>query len=115
MTEQELEILIRALADELGIDYSEALVFKHVCSGSLFCVFLHLLVIKSKIDKDKKQRLLEAMKRILENEEQERQAKKRSDELIETFFEAINEKKDLKEIVSFFNSQVKPESTHIKR
>lgn len=112
MTEQELEILIRALADELGIDYSEALAFKHVCSGSLFCVFLHLLIIKSKIDKDKKQQLLEAMKRILENEEQ---AKKRSDELIETFFEAINEKKDLKEIVSFFNKQAKQESTRMKR
>ncbi len=115
MTEQELEILIRALADELGIDYSEALGFKHVCNGSLFCVFLHLLVIKSKIDKDKKQQLLEAMKRILENEEQEKLTKKRSAELIETFFEVINEKKDLNEIVHFFNSQVKSESTRIKR
>lgn len=99
MTEQELETLISALANELGIDYREALDFKNMCNGSLFCVFLHLLTLKTKIDKDKKQQLFDAMKRVLESEKQVKLSQKIIEELIETYFKSVSEKKSLNELV----------------
>lgn len=102
MTEQEREILIHALADELGIDYREAVAFKNMCNGSLFCVFLHLLTLKTKIDKDKQQQLFDAMKRILESEEQVKLSQKTIEELIETYFKSVSEKKSINELAREF-------------
>lgn len=114
MTEQELETLIRALANEIGIDYREAIAFKSVCNGSLFCVFLHLLTLKTKIDKDKKQQLFDAMKRVLESEKQVKFSQKIIEELIEAYCKSVNETKSLNEIVRelpnyFGSSQSKTE------